>query len=241
MLVDASNSTDENIASIPPLVSAILFFGTPHHGSSLASSSLIFLRLMSIFGVLMNKKLLTELQGTGSLERLNHDFFRFLNASECRVYSFYEMKKTTGLGGVIVTKDAAFLGHPKERLSGVASTHADLVKFESINDITYSEVIAAIVQSIEEYAIHNPPKPADLGDAKDHAELLPQGIRDYSGITSPEDPSSSNPSPIPRRAPYALQSKFGATARAMSSIRREPTARFVFDTLSESEAAETGR
>ncbi|KAK3298742.1 peptidase S8/S53 domain-containing protein [Chaetomium fimeti] len=207
-------------------VAAIVFLGTPHRGFGSLST---FFAISTIGS--RNNTLLSELKESQSHRDLDEQFYMLLDGTHLDVYSFYEMQKT-GLVPQLVSKDEAFLGHPRERLSGLASNHSGLAKFDSREDWGYIQIVAAIDEAIDHYARRSasPLRAPSQEPSSDPARLESSGLLgvgpDFPPTLRYAHQVQSNPRPQRGELP--------------SPIRREPAARFVFDTLATSEGVETG-
>jgi hypothetical protein len=98
--------------------------------------------------VLPSREYVNDLgRNAGAIQTINEDFRHV--ASYIRLFSFYETLKTGNI--MIVEKDSAVLGYPKEQSQSVNANHRDICKFEKQTDSSYiliRNVLASITADL---------------------------------------------------------------------------------------------
>lgn len=153
--------SNDHFKDIMSLVSAIVFLGTPHHGSNLAKI------LNSLLAVSNPKQYVSDLaQASPMIEDINEQFRHFV--TEVKIASFYESRYTSlGLKKMvipftnstalcllyqmIVEKQSAILGCSSEIAQPLDADHHQLCKFGDKNDSNYimvKKTLASFLPSI---------------------------------------------------------------------------------------------
>ncbi|KAI9776736.1 MAG: hypothetical protein M1839_009380 [Geoglossum umbratile] len=160
LVIDASPRGSNSIASH---TDAILFFGTPHQGSNLASFGQVVSKVLSIWG--SNANILESLKpGHESLWDLHERFTAVLeqrlapaSKGPIRVINFYEELKTTiiaagasiKLSRIVVDKQSATFQFPYCKNLPLQRDHKLLSKFEQ-RDTDYQKILATLTTCMEE-------------------------------------------------------------------------------------------
>ncbi|OQE46137.1 hypothetical protein PENCOP_c001G06589 [Penicillium coprophilum] len=136
---------DNQYSDIVSAISAILFLATPHRGSNLAE---ILDKILTVSVSLFNlspKLYVSELSaGSQTVTALNEQFRHI--APNLDILSFYETLQTS-IGPkkmMVVEKDSATLGYPKEISKALAADHHTVCKFDSTQDSNYISVRNAL-------------------------------------------------------------------------------------------------
>lgn len=119
-------------------IHGVMFFGTPHRGSSLANWSTVLGNIASVasFGSKTNWKLSQNLQTeSGQLHEISKSFVD--RAKALQIISFYETDKMDFLNQRVVDEDSAVLGFPDEVSIGITGNHRTMCRFESIDEQRY--------------------------------------------------------------------------------------------------------
>ncbi|KAG6361575.1 hypothetical protein INS49_009802 [Diaporthe citri] len=119
-------------------VHGIMFFGTPHRGSSLANWSTVLGNVASYasLGSKTNWKLSQHLQTeSGQLQEISKSFVD--RAKTLQIISFYETDKMDFLNQRVVDEDSAVLGFPDEVTIGITGNHRTMCRFDSIDEQRY--------------------------------------------------------------------------------------------------------
>ena len=128
-----------------PRLRCMVFLATPHRGSEIAKKLVHFLHCIM---VLPSREYVNDLgRNAGAIQTINEDFRHV--ASYIRLFSFYETLKTGNI--MIVEKDSAVLGYPKEQSQSVNANHRDICKFEKQTDSSYiliRNVLASITADL---------------------------------------------------------------------------------------------
>ncbi|EFX03482.1 hypothetical protein CMQ_410 [Grosmannia clavigera kw1407] len=144
----AARLEDQDLRDMYECTYAIVFFGTPHRGSSYAKIGLVAERIVKTVGFAANDKLLRDLKPDGThLEILREDFSTMLEDRAFKVYSFQE-----GQGLYVVDDASSSLDSQMERKDHINANHMMMCRFLSREDEGYIKchgVIAKYVQEIE--------------------------------------------------------------------------------------------
>jgi WD40 repeat protein len=158
---------DDIISSI----SAMVFLGTPHRGSGLAETlnRILMASFNSMKGFIADLKMHSP-----ALEDLNESFRHV--AERLDIWSFYETR-TTKLAGrnvMIVEKDSAILGYPKEISVPLDADHRNVCKFSSTESGNYMSVRNALRSLVGKFAVAgiNKFRTRELQELKDIERLL---------------------------------------------------------------------
>ncbi|KAK8073299.1 hypothetical protein PG994_004198 [Apiospora phragmitis] len=139
-LLASQNSSEQHLRAILECTYGILFLGTPHSGSGLATSAE---RLAKLIGLIKN----TNAQNLGVLRRdsevlsrIQDDFHTMLRSRACDGYPsiniscFYEELPLPGIGEVVPKSSAILHGYTAV---GIRSNHRDMVRFSSPDDLGF--------------------------------------------------------------------------------------------------------
>ncbi|KAJ5657796.1 uncharacterized protein N7484_001445 [Penicillium longicatenatum] len=134
---------DDQYSNIVSSISAILFLATPHRGSNLAD---ILNKILTVSVFNHSPKLyISELSvGSQTVAALNEQFRHI--APNLDILSFYETLQTS-IGPkkmMVVEKDSATLGYPKEISKALLADHHTVCKFDSNQDSNYISVRNAL-------------------------------------------------------------------------------------------------
>ncbi|KAF2709069.1 hypothetical protein K504DRAFT_468277 [Pleomassaria siparia CBS 279.74] len=126
---------EPRLQSIAPCTVGIVFMGTPHSGSYLATWGYTLARLLHRFRR-TNKDLLSLLkQRSEVLKAVEEVFQRQLTADgvlkHVKVFCFYETLAVDVVGFVVPEESATMLPHPN---CGIDANHMDMTKFTSSHD-----------------------------------------------------------------------------------------------------------
>jgi hypothetical protein len=137
---------------------AILFLGTPHHGTDKAS--LVSTARRMIAAVTPSKILDSDAQlldalkeGSETLENITDGFVPLM--SKFRVFFFWESEKMDLKGTLdyVVTQESAAPNIPDTRRAGLRTDHVGLARFESASTPGFRVVAAAVKQYATEAPI----------------------------------------------------------------------------------------
>lgn len=129
----------------------IIFMGTPHGGSHLASWGSTVAKYVNIFRG-TNRQILGNLQpGSSDLQRTEEDFQHMLLREDMKlkIYCFYEALKMNDTIGKIVERESAIL--PAYENCSINADHRDMTKFTGRADAGYGQVRGVLERWIQEY------------------------------------------------------------------------------------------
>ncbi|KAM0255136.1 hypothetical protein ACHAQJ_006059 [Trichoderma viride] len=130
-------------------IQGVIFFATPHKGSSLAFWDLIGNRIVqaSTLGFTTNPKLSKDLKVDSKMLKRISDSFAYRGWS-IKIRSFYETEFMSGLNCRVVNKDSARLGWGNELDIASPANHSSICKFASAADPRYQTAIDAVFDII---------------------------------------------------------------------------------------------
>ncbi|KAK4146411.1 uncharacterized protein C8A04DRAFT_25632 [Dichotomopilus funicola] len=143
---------DPIYADIANRIHSLYFLGTPHRG---ADSSALITTLLSMSIGPGSKAFVKEMiPGSGTLQNIN-DEFRHV-CSDVGIWSFFEgLPTSTGPSNtIIVEKESAVMGLPREHTQYLQANHRRLVKFDSPEDPNYNILLRSFNTTIEEIEKH---------------------------------------------------------------------------------------
>ncbi|RPB21265.1 hypothetical protein L211DRAFT_890067 [Terfezia boudieri ATCC MYA-4762] len=128
-------------------VYGILFLGTPHNGSSLASLGKVISNVLATFSPLHPARaLITTLQQDSKvLFEITQDFVKV--ARKIHLVSFFEMEMTPiapFIKRIAMEHHSAILNLPDEVTIGQYANHRNIVRFESIGDRNFRPVLSRL-------------------------------------------------------------------------------------------------
>ncbi|KAK7971551.1 hypothetical protein PG989_016567 [Apiospora arundinis] len=152
-LLESQNSPETHLRVILECTSGILFLGTPHSGSGLATSAE---RLAKLIGLIknINPKILAVLRSDSEvLSRIQDAFHTMLRSRACdgfdpiNISCCYEELPMAGIGEV-VPKTSAIL--PGYTAIGIRSNHRDMVRFSSPDDPGFLSITGELKRWIDD-------------------------------------------------------------------------------------------
>ncbi|KAH9902064.1 hypothetical protein F4778DRAFT_106552 [Xylariomycetidae sp. FL2044] len=152
-----SRSSDKiaHLQTIFTCTYGIMFFGTPHHGSSKASLLLTMQKLTSLAVPKLvsrqEKGLVTALKEESETLQNITDYFLPLMKNFC-IHFFWEQEKTDlkYTKDYIVDKESAAPGFDDTERSGIAADHSGMVKFEHNSGSAFRLVAATLCRFCED-------------------------------------------------------------------------------------------
>ncbi|KAI0972316.1 hypothetical protein F4678DRAFT_57683 [Xylaria arbuscula] len=155
-------------------IRAVVFCGTPHRGSDLASWAKLSANLINLAPVDVNSRLLSDLQVDSQvLDLIQDDFMNILYQAPLRIHSFQEGKAMTGVKGLndkVVNDFSSKLGWaPEERFESIDADHREMVKEPGVKDIM--DVLKDLNRSVA------PAKTAGMLKVFERLDVLPYAER----------------------------------------------------------------
>lgn len=137
-----------HLQEILPAVKGVIFLGTPHHGSRLASLGKVAFELSRLFFQKPNLDVLSGLERNSEiLDRITRGFGQVLAAGSLKVHSFREELDTNGV--TIVDSSSSSIGYLHETTGTLHANHRNMAKMSSLDDIKFKRVLAVIRRWIE--------------------------------------------------------------------------------------------
>ena len=157
---------------ILPATYAVLFIGTPHYGSKIASLGKLAFELSKLFFQNPNTKILGGLEvNSETLERITRSFGQILAFDKIQIHSFREELDTKGIR--IVDEYSSNIGYPFETVDTIHANHRNMAKFSSIEDIGFQKVASIVRRWID-----NISQPRQKPDMVESTEIISRAIFD---------------------------------------------------------------
>jgi hypothetical protein len=126
----------------------VMFLGTPHKGSRVASLGKIAFELSKMLLMNPNLQVLRALETNSEiLERISSGFWQVLSTDRIEIHSFREELETNGV--MIVDSSSATIGYHRETRSSLHENHRNMAKISSINDAKFPRVTGILKRWIE--------------------------------------------------------------------------------------------
>ncbi|KXH30114.1 ankyrin repeat protein [Colletotrichum simmondsii] len=140
---------DRHYSCILDRIHGVVFFATPHRGSSLATWDEIGTRIAkaTTLGYATNSKLSSNLKVDSKFLKSVSESFA-ARGEEFEVRSFYETERMKGLNCKVVEKESATLNWPKELPIASNANHSAICKFPSSEDSRYKAASLAIREAV---------------------------------------------------------------------------------------------
>ncbi len=151
LVCSKAGSTMPSLLSVLEATRGIVFMGTPHKGSSLASWGNTVAKYLSKVRA-VNRKLLRTLEVDSNVWRgVEEEFQQLLQnptySRKIKVFCFYEEQQVRAVG-FIVPQDSAIL--PQYPNTSIHANHTDMTKFSGPNDAGYIAVSSVLRDWVEE-------------------------------------------------------------------------------------------
>ncbi|KAL9627176.1 MAG: hypothetical protein Q9164_007684, partial [Protoblastenia rupestris] len=168
-------SRNENsfLNEILPATLGVIFLGTPHHGSNIASLAKIPFETTRLFFQKPNTKILRALEANSEvLDRITRSFGQLLATGQIKVHSFQEELDTKGIR--IVDGFSSTIGYPEETRGTLYANHRDIAKFSSAKDVKF-ERLASVLRRWIDYSTR--PQPVSNNPTRSDSKTpdLPEG------------------------------------------------------------------
>jgi len=151
---EALNLSDkrQSLRNIRSNTLGIVFMGTPHGGSYLASWGNTVMKYVNVFRG-TNREILRTLQPSSSdLQRTEEDFQHMLHRddTEMKIFCFYEAVMMNSAVGKIVESESAILAGYDN--CSINADHRNMTKFTGRADEGYGQVRAVLKRWVDEHA-----------------------------------------------------------------------------------------
>ena len=141
--ISISKQETGHLGEIFRSIKAVMFLGTPHHGSNVASLGKIAFEISKLFLQKPNVGILRSLEAKSEvLERISKDFGRVLSTSNIAVHSFREELERYGV--MVVSSHSAQIGCLNETSSTLHTDHHNLAKFPNATDTNFQRVASVL-------------------------------------------------------------------------------------------------
>lgn len=135
--------------SILPSTKGVLFLGTPHKGSQMATVARAAFNISRLFLRSPNTNILRTLEEQSDvLERISWGFGQILASGRIRVHSFREELDSSGIS--IVSAQSAIIGYFHETHGDLHASHRNMAKFCSLEDKNFCRVQAVLDRWLDE-------------------------------------------------------------------------------------------
>lgn len=132
-----------HLQEILPAVKGVIFLGTPHRGSKVASIGKVAFEVSRLFFQKPNLDVLRGLERNSEiLDRISRAFGEVLAAGSLKVHSFHEELDTKGT--TIVDSSSSTIGYLHETTGTLHANHRNMAKMSSLDDIKFKRVLAVI-------------------------------------------------------------------------------------------------
>jgi hypothetical protein len=129
-----------------------MFFGTPHRGSTKANLAFTVVSIVQLIVLHLRPKLLALLsKDSDTLNEIAHAFAS--PADSLDIVTCYEQRPMKP-GGMIVPKESAILGVPREDLISMERDHRQLCRFQNDEESDYVSVRERLI-NMAKHAIDN--------------------------------------------------------------------------------------
>jgi WD40 repeat protein len=166
---------DEEYQNIVRSISAIVFLATPHRGTNLAE---ILNRVLKVSFQSPQSFIADLNKSSPALEELNEQFRHI--APKLSIFSFYETLATS-VGPkkmMVLEKDSAILGYPKEISRALNADHHDVCKYSTPQDSNYVSVRNALKTLVGRF------RPKGMAIMGDQITDEAKEVKTLFGITS---------------------------------------------------------
>ncbi|MCJ1405548.1 hypothetical protein MMC11_008776, partial [Xylographa trunciseda] len=163
---------EETIFSeILPATRGVIFLGTPHHGSKIASLGKIAFQLTEALGQKPNTQILRSLEiNSETLERISRSFGQILATDQLKVHSFREELDTKGVK--IVESFSSTIDYFKETRGTLHANHRNMAKCSSVHDVKFQRLASVLRRWI-----------AELGETRTRNRAPARSDEDVSDLT----------------------------------------------------------
>ncbi|KAL3953290.1 hypothetical protein ACCO45_013233 [Purpureocillium lilacinum] len=206
----------------------VIFLGTPHRGSELASVGKIAARIAGLGLAESDHKLLTALElGSTELERIADSFSRMLpkQSKGMNVYSFFEALPLTGLSlaGKVVEDYSAIIGDACEGKATLQRDHMGLSRFSSLDDPDYQLVFGVIRRWVRQALEWDKAVKADGGRHADAVHMQHKSVEQTRSVPlnrdAPEPVTLASGTALSMDLPEASARQFCGRSQELAQIR----------------------
>jgi hypothetical protein len=159
---ESVRDTKPHLSDIFTATRGIIFLGTPHRGSGVASLTKVVAAIARLALRSTNDNLIGDIERDAPvLDRIRDGFSRLLDKRTLTVWSFTEELASAGFGKVnvlylltlashltsgdqVVSGDSAIIGDARENRETIHADHVGMTKFSSREDSEYKKILCAI-------------------------------------------------------------------------------------------------
>ncbi|KXJ85308.1 hypothetical protein Micbo1qcDRAFT_223460 [Microdochium bolleyi] len=168
-MLASRTSPEAHLRTIHDCTQGILFLGTPHIGSSLATVADRCVRAAALVGARTNTKIVQVLRRDSEvLDRIQHEFHEMLRMRPLSIICFYEELAMPGIG-VIVPRTSAVL--PGYTAIGIHSHHRDIARFARASDPGFLSIVGQLRRLVADNSSLSSSQMSDI-DSKSDATLV---------------------------------------------------------------------
>jgi len=218
---DSVRATKPHLSCIFSATRGIIFLGTPHRGSGMASIAKVVAAVARLALQSTNDHLIRDIErDTTTLDRIGDSFSRILDKRTLAIWSFTEELASTSFGKVtlslcrlwharhliigdqIVSGDSAIIGDARENRETIHADHVGMTKFSRREDSEYKKFLCAI-EVLLQAAIQDQRAPAGEGMSRivhysqTHVSDCPSHCeKGQSSVIVPKGVSHNRPIPM---------------------------------------------
>jgi tetratricopeptide (TPR) repeat protein len=143
-----SDLTNPKVQKLARLTKLVMFFGTPHRGSSTAGWGEIGTKILSMIKLDSAQHLVSSLKlDSEILDVIQSDFMQLIVAGTFYVHTFQEGRPINNVLGKVVEDFSSKLDEsPMQMHEVIDGHHRDMIRFRTAGDAGYRKVVSALKQ-----------------------------------------------------------------------------------------------